>query len=66
MNKYNTLVKSLITFDIDVLDDCHTMLSISIKGDESYTPDLYQIWKKINILILIARKIHIIYFKNMK
>lgn len=45
MNKYNTLIKSLMTFEINVLEDCHSTLTISIEGDKSYAPELHQIWK---------------------
>lgn len=48
INKYVTLVISLMAFGIDILEDCHSMISISIKEDKSYAPELYQIRKENN------------------
>ena|SRR5436190_16933850 len=48
MDKYDILIKGLMTFEIDVLEDCHSMVSISIIGDKSFTPELYQIRKENN------------------
>lgn len=48
MIKYKTMIQALTKFEIDVLEDCHSMVSISIQGDKSYTPEIYQIYKKNN------------------
>jgi len=48
IENYSILVKALMNFEIDVLEDCHSMVSIRIKGDESTAPELYQIWKQNN------------------
>jgi len=48
IEQYGILVKALMNFEIDVLEDCHSMVSISIKGDKSTAPELHQIWKQNN------------------
>lgn len=46
MDKYNVLIKALMTFEIDTIEDCHSMVSIEIEGDKSSFPELHQIYKK--------------------
>jgi len=47
MDKYYILMKALVTFKIDVLEDCHSMLSIFIEEEDKYIDsELYQIWKE--------------------
>lgn len=53
MNKYDILIKALMNFEIDVLEDCYSMISIGIKGDKSYSPESYHICKKNNEYIYI-------------
>lgn len=48
IENYGILVKALMNFEIDVLDGCHSMVNISIKGDQRITPELHQIWKQNN------------------
>jgi len=48
MIKYKYLINALMTFEIDIIDDCYSMISIRDENDNSDAPELYQIWKRNN------------------
>lgn len=48
MEKYPLLIKALMAFQIDVLEDCHSMISIHVDPIKGYAPELYQIYKRNN------------------
>jgi len=45
MDKYDLMIKALINFEIDIIEDCHSMVSISREKDDSVAPELHQILK---------------------
>lgn len=46
IDRYNILIKAPMTFELDIVDDSHSM--ISIFNDKSIAPELYQILKENN------------------
>lgn len=48
MKNYKILIQALMAFDVDIIEDCYSMISIEIEKDISITPELFQIYKKNN------------------
>jgi hypothetical protein len=45
VRKYKFLLKMLTTLEINIIDNCYSMISIYVRGNKSFTPELYQIYK---------------------
>ena len=48
IDKYNFLIKALMNFEMDVLEGCYSMISISNEEGKSFAPELHQIQRKNN------------------